>query len=131
MITLAWAWMAALGVTRHTGIVRVRPMALYRLIDGGGMRAGLRRLPRCGRCYAAEYQQIDRQASTASRLRLYRSSFCDDRRMPPPDEQAAIVRFLAGRTAAGSRDPRKRKGDRAVDGTEAGHDAAPCVASAQ
>jgi type I restriction enzyme S subunit len=41
VINTLWAWMAALGVTRHIGIVSPA-YGVYRPIDGGGMLAGLR-----------------------------------------------------------------------------------------
>ena len=94
VINTLWAWMAALGVTRHTGIVSPA-YGVYRLIDGGGMLPAyadyLLRTP----LYAAEYQRRSTGVNS-SRLRLYPEQFL---RMtvllPPPDEQAAIVRFLA------------------------------------
>ncbi len=94
VINTLWAWMAALGVTRHTGIVSPA-YGVYRPIDGSGMLPAyadyLLRTP----LYAAEYQRRSTGVNS-SRLRLYPEQFL---RMimllPPPDEQAAIVRCLA------------------------------------
>ena len=94
VINTLWAWMAALGVTRHTGLVSPA-YGVYRPIDGGGMLPDyadyLLRTP----LYAAEYQRRSTGVNS-SRLRLYPEQFL---RMtvllPPPDEQVAIVRFLA------------------------------------
>lgn len=93
VINTLWAWMAALGVTRDTGIVSPA-YGVYRPIDGGGMLPAyadhLLRTP----LYAAEYQRRSTGVNS-SRLRLYPEQFL---RMtvivPPLDEQALIVRFL-------------------------------------
>ncbi|TXH62720.1 MAG: restriction endonuclease subunit S [Burkholderiaceae bacterium] len=94
VVNTLWAWMAALGVTRHAGIVSPA-YGVYRPVEGGGMLPAfadhLLRTP----LYAAEYQRRSTGVNS-SRLRLYPEQFL---RMPvllpPPDEQAAIVRFLA------------------------------------
>lgn len=93
VINTLWAWMAALGVTRHTGLVSPA-YGVYRPIDGGGILPAyadhLLRTP----LYAAEYQRRSTGVNS-SRLRLYPEQFL---RMPvlvpPLEEQAAIVRFL-------------------------------------
>jgi type I restriction enzyme S subunit len=93
VINTLWAWMAALGVSKHTGIVSpaygvYRPintdMLLPRFADQ------LLRTP----FYADEYQRRSTGVNS-SRLRLYPDAFFRiPVVLPPPDEQAAIVRFL-------------------------------------
>lgn len=93
VINTLWAWMAALGVTRHTGLVSPA-YGVYRPIKGSGILPAyadhLLRTP----LYAAEYQRRSTGVNS-SRLRLYPEQFL---RMPvllaPLEEQAAIVRFL-------------------------------------
>ena len=94
VINTLWAWMAALGVTRHTGIVSPA-YGVYRPIDDGGMLPAyadyLLRTP----MYAAEYQRRSTGVNS-SRLRLYPEQFLRTTvLLPSHDEQAAIVRFLA------------------------------------
>ncbi len=93
VINTLWAWMAALGVTRHTGIVSPS-YGVYRPTEGGGILPAyadhLLRTP----LYAAEYQRRSTGVNS-SRLRLYPEQFLRIPVMVPPlDEQAAIVRFL-------------------------------------
>jgi type I restriction enzyme S subunit len=93
VINTLWAWMAALGVSKHTGIVSpaygvYRPtnteVFLPRFADQ------LLRTP----FYADEYQRRSTGVNS-SRLRLYPEAFFRiPIVLPPPDEQAAIVRFL-------------------------------------
>ena len=93
VINTLWAWMAALGVTKHTGIVSPA-YGVYRPTGNGGILPAfadhLLRTP----LYAAEYQRRSTGVNS-SRLRLYPEQFL---RMPvllpPLGEQAAIVRFL-------------------------------------
>jgi len=93
VINTLWAWMAALGVTKHVGIVSPA-YGVYRPTEGGDILPAyadqLLRTP----LYAAEYQRRSTGVNS-SRLRLYPEQFL---RMPvlvpPLDEQAAIVRFL-------------------------------------
>ena len=93
VINTLWAWMAALGVTRHTGLVSPA-YGVYRPIDGGGMLPAyadhLLRTP----MYAAEYQRRSTGVNS-SRLRLYPEQFLRVAVLVPPlNEQALIVRFL-------------------------------------
>ena len=93
VINTLWAWMAALGVTRHTGLVSPA-YGVYRPIYGGGMLPAyadhLLRTP----TYAAEYQRRSTGVNS-SRLRLYPEQFLRVAVLVPPlDEQALIVRFL-------------------------------------
>lgn len=93
VINTLWAWMAALGVTRHAGIVSPA-YGVYRLTGGGGILPAyadhLLRTPQ----YAAEYQRRSTGVNS-SRLRLYPEQFLRvPVLLPPLDEQAAIVRFL-------------------------------------
>jgi len=92
-INTMWAWMAALGVVKQPGIVSpsygvYRPHRTthfeIRFLDE------LLRTPG----YRAEYH-IRSTGITSSRLRLYPESFLRiPLPCPPPQEQAAIVRFL-------------------------------------
>ena len=93
VINTLWAWMAALGVTRHPGLVSPA-YGVYRPIDGGGMLPAyadhLLRTP----MYAAEYQRRSTGVNS-SRLRLYPEQFLRVAVLVPPlNEQALIVRFL-------------------------------------
>ena len=93
VINTLWAWMAALGVTRHTGLVSPA-YGVYRPIDGGDMLPAyadhLLRTP----MYAAEYQRRSTGVNS-SRLRLYPEQFLRVPVLVPPlDEQALIVQFL-------------------------------------
>lgn len=93
VINTLWAWMAALGVTRHTGLVSPA-YGVYRPTDGGGILPAyadhLLRTP----IYAAEYQRRSTGVNS-SRLRLYPEQFLRTPVLVPPiDEQALIVRFL-------------------------------------
>jgi len=93
VINTLWAWMAALGVAKQTGIVSpaygvYRPLAsdcfLPRYSDL------LLRTP----AYAAEYQRRSTGVNS-SRLRLYPEYFLRIPLIyPPTGEQATIVRFL-------------------------------------
>ncbi len=93
VINTLWAWMAALGVTNHAGIVspaygvyRPRPgcVILSKYLDY------LLRTPQ----YAAEYLRRS-TGVRSSRMRLYPDKFlCIPLIVPPPAEQAAIVRLL-------------------------------------
>ena len=93
VINTLWAWMGALGVTRHTGIVSPA-YGVYRPIDGSGMLPAyadhLLRTP----LYAAEYQRRSTGVNS-SRLRLYPVQFLRIPLLVPPlAEQVAIMRFL-------------------------------------
>ena len=93
VINTLWAWMAALGVTRHTGLVSPA-YGVYRPNEGGGMLPAyadhLLRTP----MYAAEYQRRSTGVNS-SRLRLYPQQFLRVPVLAPPlDEQVLIVRFL-------------------------------------
>jgi len=93
VINTLWAWMAALGVTKHTGIVSPA-YGVYRPTESGGILPAyadhMLRTP----LYAAEYQRRSTGVNS-SRLRLYPEQFLRIPVMvPPPEEQAAIVRFL-------------------------------------
>lgn len=93
VINTLWAWMSALGVTRHTGIVSPA-YGVYRPIVGCGILPAyadhLLRTP----LYAAEYQRRSTGVNS-SRLRLYPEQFLRIPMLVPPlAEQEAIVRFL-------------------------------------
>ena len=92
-INTMWAWMGALGVSRHTGIVSpaygvYRPTRTDELMPA--FVDALLRTP----TYVAEF--VCRSTGIrSSRLRLYPEQFLRiPLACPPPDEQAAIVRFI-------------------------------------
>jgi type I restriction enzyme, S subunit len=93
VINTMWAWMGALGVSKHTGIVSPS-YGVYRPINAGEILPQyvdhLLRTP----YYVAEYRRRSTGVNS-SRLRLYPEHFL---RMPvvipPLKEQDAIVRFL-------------------------------------
>lgn len=93
VINTLWAWMAALGVTRHSGIVSPA-YGVYRPVEGGGILPSyadyLLRTP----VYAAEYKRRSTGVNS-SRLRLYPEQFLRmPALLPPTEDQTAIVRFL-------------------------------------
>jgi type I restriction enzyme S subunit len=93
VINTMWAWMGALGVARHAGIVSPA-YGVYRPLVGSDVLPRyadhLLRTP----TYAAEYQRRSTGVNS-SRLRLYPEHFLRIVVVvPPPEEQAAIVRFL-------------------------------------
>ena len=96
VINTMWAWMGALGVSDHTGLVspsygvyRPNEKVYPRFLDS------LLRTPQ----YIAEY--IRRSTGIqSSRLRLYSNQFLDiPLVMPPIEEQRRIVEFLDRKTA--------------------------------
>src|ERR1039457_6690048 len=93
VINTMWAWMGALGVARHAGIVSPA-YGVYRPLAGCAVLPRyadhLLRTP----AYAAEYQRRSTGVNS-SRLRLYPEQFLTvGVVVPPHNEQAAIVRFL-------------------------------------
>jgi type I restriction enzyme S subunit len=93
VINTMWAWMAALGVARQTGLVSPA-YGVYRPLNPSiHVPAYLDYLLRAQE-YASEY----RRRSTgirASRLRLYPDKFLDIELLcPPHEEQLSIVAFL-------------------------------------
>jgi type I restriction enzyme, S subunit len=93
VINTLWAWMAAMGVSKHTGIVSPA-YGVYRPINTEAFLPSfadqLLRTP----FYADEYQRRSTGVNS-SRLRLNPEAFFRiPVVLPPPDEQAAIVRFL-------------------------------------
>jgi type I restriction enzyme S subunit len=93
VINTMWAWMGALGTARQTGIVSpaygvYRPLAGCNILPRYADQ--LLRTPE----YTAEYQRRSTGVNS-SRLRLYPEQFLRiSVVVPPPSEQAAIVRFL-------------------------------------
>lgn len=92
VINTLWAWMGALGMTRHDGIVSPA-YGVYRPIGDAMLPAYAGMLLRTP-LYAAEYQRRSTGVNS-SRLRLYPEQFLRIPLLVPPlEEQAAIVRFL-------------------------------------
>src|SRR5450631_3307302 len=93
VINTLWAWMAALGVTKYTGIVSPA-YGVYRPLTGCSVLPRYADLLLRTPVYAAEYQRRSTGVNS-SRLRLYPEQFLTiEVVIPPRDEQAAIVRFL-------------------------------------
>lgn len=93
VVNTMWAWMAALGVARQTGIVSPS-YGVYRPRNPGRFMSRyldeLLRTP----AYTAEYV-VRSTGITASRLRLYPDQFLQIPMLAPPiEEQHLIVRFL-------------------------------------
>ena len=93
VVNTMWAWMGALGVARHAGIVSPA-YGVYRPLERSGVLPRysdhLLRTP----IYAAEYQRCSTGVNS-SRLRLYPESFLKiPVVVPPVEEQATIVQFL-------------------------------------
>jgi len=93
VINTMWAWMGALGVSPHAGIVSPA-YGVYRPQQNGPLLPAfvdhILRTP----AYVAEYTMRS-SGIHSSRLRLYPESFLRiPLIVPPPNEQAAIVRFL-------------------------------------
>lgn len=93
VINTLWAWMGALGVTKHGGIVSpaygvYRPLAATEILPR--YADFLLRTP----LYAAEYQRRSTGVNS-SRMRLYPDQFLRvPIALPPLSEQVAIVEFL-------------------------------------
>ena len=93
VINTLWAWMAALGVSRYTGIVSPA-YGVYRPLDPDKFLPRFADLLLRTPMYADEYQRCSTGVNS-SRLRLYAEYFLRiPILLPSPDEQAAIVRFL-------------------------------------
>lgn len=94
VINTMWAWMAAMGVSKHRGIVSPS-YGVYRPLSPDLFDpAYLDWLVRT-HGYHAEYN-VRSSGITASRLRLYPDAFLRIPLLRPPlDEQVAIVRFLS------------------------------------
>ena len=93
VVNTMWAWMAALGVSRHVGIVS-SAYGVYRPRSASDFEPGYLDYLLRTDAYRAEYLRSSRGVTT-SRLRLYPTDFLNIPFVqPPPDEQRLIVRFL-------------------------------------
>ena len=98
VINTMWAFMAALGVARQTGLVSPS-YGVYRPRNGGYHNANYLDLLLRVDGYRAEYY-CRSTGITSSRLRLYPDSFLSIPLLCPPlEEQAAIVGYLDKATA--------------------------------
>jgi type I restriction enzyme S subunit len=93
VVNTMWAWMAAVGVSKDVGLVSPS-YGVYRPVVPGLLHDRyldeLLRTPN----YRDEFL-VRSTGITSSRLRLYPDEFLKIHLpLPPPDEQAAIVRFL-------------------------------------
>ena len=93
VVNTMWAWMGALGIARQTGIVSPS-YAVYRPRRSSRLHGEYADLLLRTRAYKNEY--VCRSTGIrSSRLRLYPEQFLRITLLcPPPEEQAAIVRFL-------------------------------------
>jgi type I restriction enzyme, S subunit len=93
VINTMWAWMAALGVARHVGLVSPS-YGVYRPLVANDLSPDyVDRLLRTA-AYASEYT-CRSTGVNSSRLRLYPDEFLRIPILSPPEaEQTAIVRFL-------------------------------------
>jgi len=93
VINTLWAWMAALGVSTHTGIVSPA-YGVYRPITPEQLLPRFADLLLRTPIYAAEYQRRSTGVNS-SRLRLYPEDFLRIPVLcPSAEEQAVILRFL-------------------------------------
>ncbi len=93
IVNTMWAWMAAIGVSRHVGIVSPA-YGIYRPRTTGGFEPKFLDYLLRTEVYRAEYLRSSRGVTT-SRLRLYPPDFLNIPFVQPPlDEQRLIVRFL-------------------------------------
>lgn len=98
VINTLWAWMAALGASRHTGIVSPA-YGVYRPHRADSFNPAYLDYLLRTRAYTAEY--IGRSTGIrASRLRLYPNQFLDIPLLQPPrPEQEKIVAYLRAQDA--------------------------------
>jgi type I restriction enzyme S subunit len=93
VVNTMWAWMAAIGVSRHVGIVSPA-YAIYRPRVADRFEPKFLDYLLRTEVYRAEYLRSSRGVTT-SRLRLYPPDFLNIPFVQPPlDEQRLIVRFL-------------------------------------
>ena len=98
VINTMWAWMAALGIARQTGIVSPS-YAVYRPHSSSRLQGDYTDLLLRTRAYKSEY--VCRSTGIrSSRLRLYPEDFLRIKLLGPPhDEQRRIVEFVNSRSA--------------------------------
>jgi type I restriction enzyme S subunit len=98
VVNTLWAWMAALGASRHTGLVSPA-YGIYRPSNAESFNPGYLDYLLRTRAYVAEY--IGRSTCIrASRLRLYPNQFLDIPLLQPPRaEQDQIVAYLRAQDA--------------------------------
>ena len=98
VINTLWAWMAALGASRHAGIVSPA-YGVYRPHSADSFNPAYLDYLLRTRAYVAEY--IGRSTGIrSSRLRLYPNQFLDIALIQPPrPEQDQIVAYLRGQDA--------------------------------
>lgn len=98
VINTLWAWMAALGASRHVGIVSPA-YGVYRPHNAGSFNPAYLDYLLRTRAYVAEY--IGRSTGIqSSRLRLYPNQFLDIALIQPPrPEQDQIVAYLRAQDA--------------------------------
>jgi type I restriction enzyme S subunit len=102
VINTMWAWMGALGIARHVGIVSPS-YGVYRPVRGSRLLGDYADLLLRTRPYISEYLCCS-TGIRPSRLRLYPEQFLRIRlACPPPEEQRAILHWVTIETAAAER----------------------------
>lgn len=98
VVNTLWAWMAALGASRHTGLVSPA-YGIYRPRNADSFNPAYLDYLLRTRAYVAEY--LSRSTGIrASRLRLYPNQFLDIPLLQPPrPEQDQIVAYLRAQDA--------------------------------
>ncbi len=98
-INTMWAWMAALGVSKHEGIISPA-YAVYRQRNPERLVCDFADMLLRTSCYKANYITLS-TGVRASRLRLYPEQFFRiPILLPPRKEQEEIVAFVEGETAS-------------------------------
>ena len=98
VVNTMWAYMAALGVSRHTGLVSPS-YGVYRPINQATLNSEFVDSLLRTEIYRTAYLMFSK-GITESRLRLYADSFLGIHGiLPPPEEQAAVVRHIGKATS--------------------------------
>ena len=98
VVNTMWAYMAALGVSRHTGLVSPS-YGVYRPINQATLNSEFVDSLLRTEIYRTAYLMFSK-GITESRLRLYADSFLGIHWiLPPPEEQAAVVRHIGKATS--------------------------------
>ena len=93
VVNTMWAYMAALGVSRHMGLVSPS-YGVYRPINQATLNSEFVDALLRTEIYRTAYLMLSK-GITESRLRLYADSFLGIHWiLPPPEEQAAVVRHI-------------------------------------
>lgn len=98
VINTMWAWMGALGIAQQPGLVSPS-YAVYRPTEDSSLHSRYAEMMLRSAPFRCEYTRCS-TGIRPSRLRLYPDMFLRIRLIaPPPEEQSAIIDFVAGETA--------------------------------